>query len=69
MQPIIVKTLGRIGILVLLPTLGFGDELWNRAVKIAESYSSIYPGKIVEHERVYDTKGIHQIGIHLAGRF
>lgn len=55
MQSISVKTL--FGILALLPALAFGDELWDKAVKTAGDNWSIYPGTMVEHERVYDLKG------------
>ena len=33
------------------------DELWDKAVQIAGNNSSIYPGTMVEHERVYDLSG------------
>ena len=53
-QCINVKTLGMFCILALLPVLAFGDPLWKKAVQIAGGSSVIYPGTMVEHERVYD---------------
>ncbi|MEE8300807.1 MAG: hypothetical protein V3S24_00050 [Candidatus Tectomicrobia bacterium] len=57
MQSIHIKTICVLGLAALLPALAFGDELWDKAVKIAANNSSIYPGTMVEHERVYDLKG------------
>ena len=33
------------------------DELWDKAVQIAGVNRALYPGTMVEHERVHDLQG------------